>query len=532
MNRVAFARAALAHIPKLLTLQDRNPHSPTYGCFDRNFWHYKIIDFPSGMAQEFVWPLALAMTTDLEANPYHRAAALREWVEAGILFAARSAHRDGSCDDYFPYERAGGAAAFSLLACVESYALLDLHNTEMLAFFRKRANWLANHHESGQLANHQALIALCLVRVGRLLDTREWDEARDQRLARVLSWQDEEGWFQEYEGCDTGYHTLTIGLLAQLHESTPREDLKQAIGKAVRFVSHFIHPDGSFGGEYSSRNTYNFFPHGFEIASRWMHEARDINDRFLGGLARGLDACPADDHIVGHSLWSCLLAWRYSTSDTDIDTPAPQRADGRFHFPNAGLLVERRNGAELYLALNKGSTFKFFRDGKLVVSDTQISIQIGAKRQRTAVAHLIDDYAWELGENEIVVRGTCHWAMQKQMTSSSLIALRILMFSIGKYAPTLIRKALQKLLITGKRVAPFEFTRRVSWSDDKLRVSDEVTARSWAGVSAVGIGASQTSIYVAMSRTFQRGQMQEWHDLTDAVRLLSRGQTLKVERNF
>jgi len=28
-----------------LTLLDRNPHSPTYGCFDRNFWRYKIIDF-------------------------------------------------------------------------------------------------------------------------------------------------------------------------------------------------------------------------------------------------------------------------------------------------------------------------------------------------------------------------------------------------------------------------------------------------------------------------------------------------------
>ena len=47
MNRDLFAQEALKQIPKLLTLLDRNPHSPTYGCFDRNFWHYKIIDFPS-----------------------------------------------------------------------------------------------------------------------------------------------------------------------------------------------------------------------------------------------------------------------------------------------------------------------------------------------------------------------------------------------------------------------------------------------------------------------------------------------------
>ena len=150
MSRDLFAREALAQIPKILTLQDRNPHSPTYGCFDRNFWQYKIIDFPSGMSQEFVWPLALAYDTNLPDNPFYREPVLPEWVEAGILYAARSAHPDGSCDDYFPFERAGGAAAFSLLACLESYTLLGLNNPVALRFFEKRADWLARHHESGR----------------------------------------------------------------------------------------------------------------------------------------------------------------------------------------------------------------------------------------------------------------------------------------------------------------------------------------------------------------------------------------------
>ena len=130
MSRDLFAREALAQIPKILTLMDRNPHSPTYGCFDRNFWHYKIIDFPSGMSQEFVWPLALAYYTDHPANQFFQQRILRDWIEAGIRFAARSAHRDGSCDDYFPFERAGGATAFSLLACIESYELIGLHDNE------------------------------------------------------------------------------------------------------------------------------------------------------------------------------------------------------------------------------------------------------------------------------------------------------------------------------------------------------------------------------------------------------------------
>ncbi len=124
MNRHLFARAALAEIPKILTLLDRNRHSPTYGCFDRTFWQYKVIDFPAGMSQEFVYPLALAYHTNLEGNQFYQQPVLKDWVEAGILYGAKRGHPNGSCDDYFPFERAAGAAAFSLLAAIESYQLM------------------------------------------------------------------------------------------------------------------------------------------------------------------------------------------------------------------------------------------------------------------------------------------------------------------------------------------------------------------------------------------------------------------------
>ena len=136
--RQRYADAVLAQIPRIIGSLDRNPLRPTYGCFDRNFWHYKIIDFPSGMAAEFVWPLALAYALPIEGNPYHQQPAIRDWAIAGMRYAARSAHPDGSCDDYFPFEKAAGAAAFSLLAGLESYALLEVNDEEIKAFFAKR----------------------------------------------------------------------------------------------------------------------------------------------------------------------------------------------------------------------------------------------------------------------------------------------------------------------------------------------------------------------------------------------------------
>ena len=561
MKKDLFAREALAQIPKILTLLDRNPHSPTYGCFDRNFWHYKIIDFPSGMAQEFVFPLALIYDTDVPDNPYYHQPVIKDWVEAGIIYAARSAHKDGSCDDYFPFERASGAAAFSLLACIESYIILNLKeildlkeknlednkldNQAILNFFIKRADWLAHHHESGQLTNHQALIVLCLEKLSKLLQTSRWDKAKVQRLERVLSWQNSEGWFVEYEGCDPGYHTLSISCLAQIYQFNSDIRIKEALVKAVKLAAEFIHPDGSYGGEYTSRNTYNFFPYGFELVGKWIPEALQINDRFLQGLANGLSPCYADDHIIGHHTWNYLLAWRDFVEKRPIEErPVEEKpleeksvvnisAKNRIWLENAKILIDRRENTQLYLALNKGGVFKLFRDNKLVVADTQISLQVRQKGKiKNAVGHLVGPYKLNISDDEITVSGQLGWAKQKQMTPLNLLILRVVMLTVGRFFPDLIRKLLQRILITGKNDAPFRFIRRLSWEKGKWHINDEIQAQSWDKVIAAGIGCDQTSIYVVMSRTFQRSQLQPWLDLTDEVKKLAPSQALKIKREL
>jgi hypothetical protein len=534
MTRDLFAEHAIAQIPKILTLMDRNRHSPTYGCCDRNFWHYKIIDFPSGMAQEFVLPLALAYHTHLPNNPFYQQPALRDWVYAGIAYAAHSAHTDGSCDDYFPFERASGAAAFSLLACLDSYQLMGFENEELLDFFIRRADWLANHHESGQLTNHQALIVLCLDLLSNLLKTTRWDRARSLRFERVLAWQNAEGWFQEYEGCDPGYHTLTISCLARIDAQKPDPRLKTALIKAVNLATHFIHPDGSYSGEYASRNTYNYFPHGFELVGGWMPEALGINDLFLKGLQNDLAPCYADDHILGHHTWNYLLAWRDFVPTRPAALPRPH---GQLWLKDAGILCDRRTqsstSTELYLALNKGGVFKLFQNGKLIASDTQFSVQVwqGGKL-KTAVAHLVDRYTIEITQDLICISGQLGWAKQTQMTPLNLVILRVVMLTVGRFFPNLIRKLLQTLLITGKKPAPFYFSRQLRWQNGQWHLTDELEAESWQNVHQVAIGTDQTSIYVVMSRTFQHGQLLPWLDLTPQVRNLANGETLRCDREI
>ena len=529
-NHELFAREALAQIPKILTLLDRNPHSPTYGCFDRTFWQYKVIDFPAAMSQEFVYPLALAYHCDLPNNIFYQQPMIEKWVEAGIMYAAKSSHKDGSGDDYFPYERAAGAAAFSLLAGIESYTLMNLNNPAALDFFARRADWLANHQESGRLTNHQALIVLCLELLGNLLQTNRWDSYKKDRLEQVLSWQNPEGWFIEYEGCDPGYHTLTISCLARVYELNPSERLKKAIASAVELAAQFVHPDGSYGGEYTSRNTYNFFPHGFELVGKWLPTALNINDRFLIGLDNGLGSCYADDRIIGHHTWNYFLAWRDRVS---ARPPLQPRSQGRFHLQAGGILIDRRSDTELYIALNKGGVFKLFRQNKLIVSDTQFSLLVRQnKKLKNAVGHLVDKYQVELDADRISISGNLGWAKQKQMNPFNLIGLRLVMLSFGRFFPNLIRRILQKMLITNKQAAPYQFSRCLSWHDGYWQVEDRLTAKSWSEVVAADLGGDRTSIYVVMSRTFQLGQLQSPFDLSSLLKKLSLNEPLAITRRF
>ncbi len=526
-----FLHSALAQIPVILTLQDRNPHSPTYGCFDRNFWHYKIIDFPSGMAQEFVFPLALAYHTDASENRFYKQDALKQWVAAGIRYAADAGHRNGSCDDYFPFECAGGAAAFSLLACMESYQLMKFSDQHMLDFFKVRADWLAHHHESGRLSNHQALIALCLEKAGQLLNTDQWETERQQRLEKVLSWQDSEGWFYEYEGCDTGYLTLTLGCLAQCYLHRPNDSILASLRKGIMFLLDFIHPDGSFGGEYTSRNTYNYFPHGFELIGSVIPEALELNDRFLIGLQNQKNAAYGDDHIIGHHTWSYLLAWQHFNTNRPALRPIPKE-ERKWHR-NAGLLIDRHNDTTLYIALNKGGVFRLFHQGSLVCSDTQFSIVTArGKKNANAVAHLVGEYDLNVEDDCVTVSGTFGWAKQKQMTPLNLIILRLIMYGGGRFFPDLVRKLLQKLLITGKQEAPFTFTRTFQRRGDRWQINDTISATSWKDVQAAGLGGHQTSIYVVMSRTYQDSQLEPWTDYTTAIQNLQDGEDFRLERIF
>jgi hypothetical protein len=588
--RDRYLHAALAYIPRLLGAIDRNPYRPTYGCLDRQFWHYRTSAFPSEMYQEGALPLALVATTRLPGNRWRGQPRVQQLAVAATRYAARSCHRDGSCDDYYPFERALGAAAFSFTAATEACRLLGLNDAELLVWLRRRADWLIRHDESGRLANHQALVALGLARFARLTDDVKYAQAAEARVERVLSWQSPEGWFEEYGGADPGYQTVTIDCLAKYQRlAAPTNPARQrgsggrplaavsgvapslarrldeSLKRAVAFARLFLHPDGSYGGPYGSRGTYHFYPHGMELLAGEYADASDLADGFLCALATGRQAYFDDDRMFAHRLGNLIEAYldwspqrtvpRHAEEAPDASgsslTPAlalvgrggyEMPATGKtVWLPQAGLLVRRTPLEHTVISAARGGVFKHFSGSRSPVTDAGLVVELADGRLAVSQQHAAGQLAREVccdcenGEPRLSITGPLHFVRWETATPLKQALLHVATCAVGRFCRTAVRWFLQRRLITGRREAPLWLARTFEWGDDRdtVRVTDTIElTSSRVTVRRMSFGTDHEAAYVAATGVYQESVLGPWTDLADYVAELNERRRVTIVREW
>ena len=505
-------------------LIDQNPYSNTYGCFDRAFWHYRTMDFPCGMSQEMVLPLALVYAREYPGNKYYQTERLKELSEAAIRYMIKSSHKDGTCDDYFPYERAMGALVFSLYAATEAYQVIGMQDDEIENFFLKRVHHLENENETGRLSNHQALAGLAAYNVFCITGDDKARKTAEDRVALTLSWQDpNEGWYQEYEGADPGYHTCTIDFLAKyLQKRSVRGEeaehtVLQSLIKAVDFSWYFMHPDGSYGGEYGSRNTYHFYPHGFELMAPHTEKAGQIADAFLQSADFDKRYHNDDDRMTAHYVYNFMQAWE----DYHAERPSPINeskacTNGKW-MPSAKIFVNwntsESGDIQNYLITNqsKGGVLKIFDSRGCIASDTGLT---GELTDGTIVVSHLVQHDSKLTENfdkilsTLEVQGDFCIRKANGMTVFKQLLLRLWLVTIGRFNANLTRSIVQKIAITGKPKTSYRFKRVISVSSKEVKVTDFIPENM--PLKRLSIGSDATSIYVANSLVFQESRLTPW----------------------
>jgi hypothetical protein len=531
--RERYLSEGLGYLPKLLELVDKNRLSRTYGCFDRSFWHYRTSDFPSGMYQEAVLPLAIVYGLDIPRNPYFRQDRIREIVAAGIDFARRSSHKDGSCDDYFPFERASGATAFSLYACTEACLLLNLDSPHFLEFFRKRGSYLANHgyEESGILSNHKALIALALYNVYLTTGDPFFKEQASAKLETLLSLQKSEGWFPEYEGCDPGYLTFTIDFLAKYFQKSKDPRLLNPLTRAMEFASYFMHPDGSFGGEYGSRNTFHFMPHGFELMAPHVAVAAPTANLFLEGIRKGKRSYIEDDRIFIHYVYNFLQAYRDFYPGRQLEKI---RNGENFlkSFKEAGFVVKSSKHHYVVISAAKGGVAKVFKNDALQFSDCGI---VGITTDgRQFISQVQGLFLSNLQDGQLTIEGVCYEHRDLVFSPFLFVLFRIFMLVVGRFfSANIIRGILQKKGILKKhRKFPLRFKKQMDLESlDSFEYSFHLEDRK-IRIKELWIASDSTFIYVATSQPYQQGNLKLWVDLSSVLPALHEQGTASFRFNI
>jgi hypothetical protein len=538
----------LSQTPRLLSLLDRDPLSPTAGSFHRDYWWDKTSDFPDAMTQMGVQPLAILYTCPFPDNPYYRQPKMLEWTLAGLEYWSRIQHGDGSYDEFYPFERGWGTTAFTLYTSVDALAMLGdavpASTAERVATAARRAaRYLgAGEAEQDLLANHHALACLALWRAYTLLGEAE-QRAGFERVWRgfLRSYHRPEGWALEYDGADIGYLSGTITFLGKLYQARREPELLQILRAYVEFASYFVYPDGTYAGGVGSRQTVHYYPHGFELLASELPLAGAIAQATLNGLAAGAGIGPhtTPDRYLPWRMGEFALAYRDARARPTWLPELPyQRAPFRRWFPQAGIFVQR--GAASYLVANlaRGGVLRLYdaEAGRLLHADGGLLGQ--TQRGKLVSSQWVDpSYRHEVRDGEARVSGSLHWVPSRRYFTPLKMALfRTVLAVLGRSskASNLLKGAIRRLLILSSSRAPLRFERRVRLDDDALTVVDELSGAAGTPLAELQLGGQFGVRFVPQSRYFQVGELvvRGRRASPDELARLNGGQTLRVERRI
>ena len=266
----------LLQMPRILGLSDRNPKSKTFGCFDRYYWHYKLIDFPNARFQEATLLLALLYKNDFEGNTYFEKPKIHELAKAANSFWHKIQNKDGSFNEVYPNERSFCATSFSTYAITESLLVLgEQHNLDSLI---KDGKWLLKNN-TAVVSNQMAAASLALYNIYLLTEETKIKRGAEEKITALMTSQSSEGFYPEYDDYDIGYLSLTLSCLCRYCLKTrDNEKLITSMKKGLEFLNGLISEYGMFDYTKTSRKTQFLYPYAFLVLES------NISEKIYKGL--------------------------------------------------------------------------------------------------------------------------------------------------------------------------------------------------------------------------------------------------------
>ena len=470
-------------LPRILALYDKNPVSPTIGLGDRYYWSWKLTDFGNATFQGAANGLARLLNANLLPEKIEKKVIIKRILHM-VNAVATIRDSNGSLGEAFPHESSfcvTALVAYDLLTTVQTLAneLSDADREKILVEISPLIRFLHNSDEShGLISNHLATAAAALYKYHAL--TGENSCARGRLfLDRIISHQSSEGWYMEYEGADPGYQSLCTYYLADLHHLRPDLELQDSLTRSVRFLCHFAHPDGSFGGVYGSRNTRFYFPGGLELLRNEIPEAGMLADYMRSSISSystvTLETMDEPNLIPMFNTY-CLAAVLHKPEPTKKELlPCNDNDQKLLKFQKAGIVICGDSKSYTVISTHKGGVcYHFSKVKNKNIIDTGIVCSNKKGTFFTTQAFQKDNEVI-IGIDKIKISVPLVQVNDSLPTPSQFIFLRFLNITVMRslMINNLVKKFLVWLLFKRKRISKVVNQRTIMFGE-KFIIADEL----------------------------------------------------------
>jgi len=518
-----YGNSILNEVPRVLSLMDREPYSPTLGCCDRVYWAWKFTDFPGARFQEALCTLGFLYATELQGNEYHASPKLLGWICDGLRYWSSIQYGDGSFDEAYPYERSLAATAFTTFYVGETLKFLDDAlpsdvRQETMEAIKKAGTWLCNNDEThGFLSNHLAAATAALYHVYQLTGDDTYARRSRYFLEKILSHQSKEGWYDEYGSADPGYQTHGSFYLARYWQLSKSETLASSLSHSFDFIARFIHIDGSIGGEYASRNTQTYYPAAFEMfaphdaTASWI--ASSMRTTVMSGSAADLGTVDSYNFFpfLNNMVFAYLACDKNKTS-TLVSPEEPGKNQDLAWYPDAGLARIRNKNYDIYIGTAKGGVIKVFDHArkKLVYSDCGYIGKLNNGRV-FASQYLDKERKVLVDSNRIQISGGFSVISRPTMKPVRFIAFRSFMLSIGRFPAVAkwLKNYLVRVLIYRRQTLAIDFQRTITFDNQAITITDNISGADGKHIDTLRWSELFTTIHMGSSRYFIKNELNE-----------------------
>jgi hypothetical protein len=466
MNKIydLFLDYANSNFKRNLTWLDRDIDSPTHGSFDRNYWHYKITDFNSDILQQGIYTL-ISLYKNHIPNNYDKKK-IKDLILSSTKFTVNEYKNKNSFNEYYPNEDGYPPIAFisNLIGDILNEFPEFLNQAEIKSTYQKINFKLSNLTEMNA-SNQYAIGISGLYKFTKHFPDLESKINLEFHTNNLLKLQDSsEGWFNEYDGFDLGYLSVTLEALTDIYDISKKQNIKDSINLIIDFTHKVIDKNGLLPFTINSRNTEYFLPYGLVKSIsindksapilKLLYENLNKSSHFLRGN---------DDRYHSHYIFASILK-SLPLLDIKLNFKELNFVESS-KFQNAGLVKKynKKKNITIYIGLLKGGIIRI-HDHK----NNEILFQNGfrAFKKGKILTNNFQSKNWKFNiNNDVFICEGC-FVKANIIVSTPIkhIFLRIFSFFFGKK----IIKFLKRVMIFNKVSKRLFFKRKIILNDQLI----------------------------------------------------------------